>query len=368
MYSDPNETFQRDEQNPVGSEVRNSEYAEYAHPDYYKAEEPTPEYGQSESSSAFQRDRYYSEHTWQEESNRGKESAFSSVQYTQPYQPPLADQQLNGQTAEEQQTAHESQQPGGIRKKLAGIGSGIVALGVWLLQFKSLVLFLKFGVAGFSAIVSIFLYSLIFGWPFAIGLVAILFLHEMGHALVMRLKGIRLGGLIFVPMLGAAVTMRQMPQSAKDEAEIGIAGPLAGAVVASICLWLAYQHAGSLWGPLAYFGFFINLFNLIPVVPFDGGRVLAAIDRRAWIIGFVALLSYQIWEWIHGNFNSFLLIFVIIAATQLWVRAKPNDMNGKAYYDVPLSTRISLTVAYFGLAGILFLGMTLSQHIMPGLQ
>lgn len=346
MYSDPNEPSKRDEQNPVGSEVRNSEYtgyAEYAHPDYYKAEGPTPEYGQSESSSAFQRDRYYSEHTWQEESNPSKEST-------------------------EQQAAQEAQQPGGIRKKLAGIGSGIVALGAWLLQFKGLVFLLKFGVAGFSAIVSIFLYSLIFGWPFAIGLVAILFLHEMGHALVMRLKGIPLGGLIFVPMLGAAVTMRQMPQSAKDEAEIGIAGPLAGAVVASICLWLAYQHAGSLWGPLAYFGFFINLFNLIPVVPFDGGRVLAAIDRRAWIVGFVALLGYQIWEWIHGNFNSFLLIFVLIAATQLWTRSKPNDMNGKAYYDVPLSTRISLTVAYFGLAGILFLGMTVSQHIMPGLQ
>ena len=154
----------------------------------------------------------------------------------------------------EQPGTEQSQQQGSMKKKLTGLGGALAALGAWLLKFKSLAFLLKFGVAGFSAFVSIFFYLLIFGWTFAIGIVASLFLHEMGHAVVMKLKGIPVGGLIFIPMLGAAVTMRQVSHNAKDEAEVAIAGPLAGAIAASVCLWLGYQHPASLWAPLAYFG------------------------------------------------------------------------------------------------------------------
>src|SRR6266568_4607922 len=91
------------------------------------------------------------------------------------------------------------------------------------------------GLAGLTAIISVVAYSFLFGWPFAIGLVALLFLHEMGHAIVMKLKGIPVGGMIFIPMLGAAVFMNQMPKNAKDEAEVGIAGPIAGAIASSVC-------------------------------------------------------------------------------------------------------------------------------------
>jgi Zn-dependent protease len=284
-------------------------------------------------------------------------------QYTQYQQYQPADVKPSDQPGAEQ-----PQQQGSTKKKLTGLAGALAALGAWLLKFKSLAFLLKFGVAGFSALASIFFYSLIFGWPFAIGIVVSLFLHEMGHALVMKLKGLPVGGLIFIPMLGAAVTMRQMPPNAKDEAEVAIAGPLAGAIVASVCLWLGYQHPASLWAPLAYFGFFINLFNLIPIVPFDGGRVLAAVDRRVWILGFLALLGYQIWTWMNGTFNSFLLIFVLLAAMQLWsrgLRVNNDDAQLKAYYSVPLSSRISITVLYFGLAAILFLGMTMAHQLMP---
>src|SRR6266480_6676503 len=208
------------------------------------------------------------------------------------------------------------------RKGLAGLGGIGAALAALLLKFPMLGIFLKFGWAGISAVISIVVYSYIFGWQFAVGLVALLFIHEMGHALVMKLKGIPIGGLIFIPLLGAAVTMRQMPQNARDEAEVGIAGPIAGAIASSACLALAVQPGASpIWAALAYFGFFINLFNLIPIVPFDGGRVLAAIDRRVWILGFLALLGFGIWQWINGTFSPWLLLFVILAATQLWTRS-----------------------------------------------
>ncbi len=252
------------------------------------------------------------------------------------------------------------------RKGLAGLG-GIGAIIAALLKLQWLVYLLKFGFAGFSAIVSIVLYSYLFGWPFAVGLVALLFIHEMGHAIVMKLKGIPVGGMIFIPMLGAAVFMSQMPKNARDEAEVGIAGPIAGALAASVCLFLALQspNVRSIWAPLAYFGFFMNLFNLVPIVPFDGGRVLAAIDRRVWIIGFLGLIGYLIWTWVQGNFSPWLLFFVIMAATQFWARrSNPANQQDKAYYTVPLVERIILGLVYFGLAVVLVFGMSLSHGLI----
>jgi Zn-dependent protease len=276
---------------------------------------------------------------------------------------------------EQREAASRGRAEGGKQRKrgLAGIGGAIVAAFAWLLKLKGFLFLLKFGWAGISALISIAIYAIFFGWPFAIGIVALLFIHEMGHALVMKLKGIPMGAMTFIPMLGAAVTMRQSPQNARDEAEVGIAGPIAGAIASSVCLAIAELHASagtySIWAPLAYFGFFINLFNLIPIVPFDGGRVLAAIDKRVWIIGFVALLAFQIWTWIQGNFSPWLLLFVILAATQLWARGRtPDTPQAKAYYAVPVGTRIILSVLYFGLAAVLVLGMSTAHSIMPFIQ
>jgi len=251
------------------------------------------------------------------------------------------------------------------RKGLAGLGGLGAALSALLLKFPLLAPLLKFGWLGFSALFSVAVYSLIFGWQFAVGLVLLLFVHEMGHAIVMKLKGIPIGGMIFIPLLGAAVIMKQMPKNAKDEAEVGIAGPIAGAIAAMVCLTLAREYPDMVWAPLAYFGFFINLFNLIPIVPFDGGRVLGAIDRRIWIIGFIGLVAFQIWSWVNGNHSLFLLLFVILAATQLWTRRSvPNTPEAKAYYDVPIAERIVLGLAYFGLAAVLVLGMAISHGMM----
>ncbi|MDQ6661485.1 MAG: site-2 protease family protein [Chloroflexota bacterium] len=275
--------------------------------------------------------------------------------------------------AEQRQAAEGSKKRKGLAG-LGGIGASIVALAVkfkafllLLLNLKWLALAGKFGIAGISALISVFVYSFIFGWQFAVGLVALLFLHEMGHALVMKMKGIPVSGMIFIPMLGAAVSMRQMPANAKDEAEVGIAGPIAGAIASSICLLLALQspHTPSIWAPLAYFGFFMNLFNLIPIVPFHGGRVLAAIDRRVWILGFLALIGFQIWSWLNGNFSMWLLFIVIIAGTQLWARrVVPGASMPQSYYAVSTRERIALSLLYFGLAAVLYFCMAMSHNMI----
>jgi len=278
--------------------------------------------------------------------------------------------------ADQRELAKHGKITEGKKKKIAGLG-GLAAFLVGLLvKFKTLLFLLfdlkwlavfgKVGFAGITAIVSIAAYSFIFGWPFAIGLVTLLFVHEMGHALVMKLKGIPIGGMIFIPLLGAAVLMRQMPKNARDEAEVGIAGPIAGALAASVCFLIARSDPFSIWTPLAYFGFFINLFNLVPIVPFDGGRVLAAIDRRMWIVGFIGLIGFQVWSYIqYHSISPWLLFFIIIAGTQLWTRRRIADTpEGNAYYKVSAGERIILTLAYFGLAAVLVLGMTISSGLL----
>lgn len=243
------------------------------------------------------------------------------------------------------------------RRGLAELGGVGAALGILL----------KFGLASVTAVISIFIYAQLFGWGFGIGLVALLFVHEMGHAVVMKLKGLPVGGMIFIPMLGAAVFMRRMPGNARDEAEVGIAGPVAGALAALVCLFFALSWPASpgVWAPLAYFGFFLNLFNLIPIIPFDGGRVLSALDRRVWLLGFFALVAVQIWQWVSGNFSIWLLIFIIMAATEFWARRRAADTpEGRAYYAVPVSERVAIGLAYFGLIAVLVLGMTAAHGLM----
>jgi Zn-dependent protease len=281
--------------------------------------------------------------------------------------------------AEQREVAkHEGSE--GKKKKLAGLGGiGAAIIGL-LVKFKTLLfllfdlkwlaIFAKIGFTSITVLISIAAYAFIFGWQFAIGIVALLFVHEMGHAVVMKMKGIPIGGMIFIPLLGAAVLMRQMPRNARDEAEVGIAGPIAGALASSVCLLLAQASPDSIWAPLAYFGFFINLFNLIPIVPFDGGRVLAAIDRRLWILGFLGLIAYQVWYYIqYQSISIWLLFFIVIAGTQLWARRYvPDNPEAQAYYSVPTGERIILTLAYFGLAAVLVFGMTISHgliHAIP---
>jgi Zn-dependent protease len=256
---------------------------------------------------------------------------------------------------------------GGLGALIAGLLVKLQALVVLLMDIKWVAFAAKFGLASITALISIGAYALLFGWSFAIGLVALLFIHEMGHVVVMRMKGLPISGMVFIPMLGAAVFMSRMPANARDEAEVGIAGPIAGAVASSVCLLIAFTlpNSSGIWAALAYFGFFMNLFNLIPIVPFDGGRVLAAIDRRIWIIGFLGLVAIQIWEWIQGTASIWLLLFILVAATQFWARkGGAKTPEAQAYYAVPLSERIILGLVYFGLAAILVLGMTLTHNMM----
>jgi Zn-dependent protease len=342
---------------------------DYDHPEYYLQQEPGVRPAQLNQIEDNPYDPSSLATSYTEASPVSSAPSYDIEQMGE-YRGPKSMEGYTMDVGSEQREAAQrgSMESGGKKKGIAGIGAALAALGALVLKLPWLLGLLKFGWLGFSAFLSIAVYALIFGWSFAIGLVVMLFIHEMGHALVMKIKGIPIGAVTFIPFLGAAVTMRRMPQNAQDEAEVGIAGPIAGAMAAGVCLLIAElaPHPMNIWAPLAYFGFFLNLFNLIPIVPFDGGRVLAAIDRRIWLLGFIGLLAFQIWQWFQGNFSPWLLIFVVMAATQLWSRGfSPMTPEEKAYYNVPIGTRISLSLLYFGLIAVLVLGMSIAHSMMP---
>jgi Zn-dependent protease len=152
----------------------------------------------------------------------------------------------------------------------------------------------------------------------------------------------------------------------KDEAEVAIAGPLAGAIGAIICLGavLLFHLQDTMWLPLAYMGFFLNLINLAPVWPLDGGRIFDAINRRVWIVGFVMLLGLQIWSWLQGNPSLWLLFLLILAASRLFTHKPDKAAGPNPYYDISMSSRVRLTVLYFALVVVLFLGMFMTHSFM----
>ncbi len=191
------------------------------------------------------------------------------------------------------------------------------------------------------------------GWAFAVGFVLLLFVHEMGHALMLRARGIKAGVPVFIPFMGAFIGLKEMPKDAKTEAEVGIAGPLLGTLGAVLCLQLGGPGRMELFTRLAYVGFLINLFNLLPVLPLDGGRVMAAISPKVWVIGLI--LTVVAFFWSH---NPIFLIIVLMSAGRMWhaFKVPPEELD---YYKVPRSTRLQMTAAYFGLA--LFLAAMMMQ-------
>jgi Zn-dependent protease len=211
---------------------------------------------------------------------------------------------------------------------------------------------LKFGKllpAVLTMAISVGVYAMMFGWWYAVGFVALILIHEMGHYIAARRRGLNVGLPTFIPFVGAWVELKDLPHDAETEAYVGIAGPLLGTVAALGCFYLARNTGSAMLLALAYAGFFRNLFNLIPLAPFDGGRVTAAISPRLWLIGaplLVALFFYS---------PSPLLILMAVLALPNVMKAwrglkQPEE---QAYYAVSIETRVSYAAVYLGLAAFL---------------
>lgn len=200
-----------------------------------------------------------------------------------------------------------------------------------------------------TALISIGAYGWIFGWEFGVGLVALLFIHEMGHVLMLRRFGVRATAPIFIPFLGAFIGMRQLPRDAVMEAYVGLGGPVLGSLGA-VLAWGVYQADGrSIWLVMTYLGVLLNLFNLLPLPPLDGGRAVAAISRWLWVVGLAGLVGLVILRP-----EPVFVLIVLFAATELWQVRRRGRVQPE-YYRVPSRQRLAVSSIYFGLAaGLIF--------------
>src|ERR1700716_1801723 len=142
-----------------------------------------------------------------------------------------------------------------------------------------------------SMLVSIAAYSLFFGWTFAVGFVLLLLVHEMGHVIQLRREGIKASAPMFIPFLGAVVSAKSLGKNATAEARVGLAGPVLGSLGAAALIPVYLLTGDELWRALAFTGFFLNLINLLPVVPLDGGRAMAALSPWMWLVGYALLVA-----------------------------------------------------------------------------
>ena len=236
----------------------------------------------------------------------------------------------------------------------------LAALAAFLAKFKAVALaifkFKVFATSG-SMLVSVAAYSWIWGWKFAAGFVLLLLVHEMGHVLELRRQGVPASAPLFIPFLGAVVGMKQMPHDAWREAQVALAGPILGSVGAA-GVWAAGEALDSdLLVALAFTGFFLNLFNLLPIVPLDGGRAMAAVHPALWALGLAGLVALAFW-----HPNPILIIILVLGGLELWRRWQARGTpEAAAYYRVRLWQRLAAGGTYLGLAAVLAVAMTLTH-------
>jgi Zn-dependent protease len=240
-----------------------------------------------------------------------------------------------------------------LRKKLGGMLAPLAALAV---KAKSLLLLVgnfKLLVTFGSMAVSIAAYAWFFGFTFAIGFVLLLLLHELGHVIQLRREGIKAGAPIFIPFLGAVIAAKSLGKDAAAEARVGLAGPILGSIATLVPLAIWLLTGGEFWRALAYVGFFLNLFNLIPVVPLDGGRAMAALSPVVWIAGLAGLIAVAV---IYPS--PILILIVVFGAYESYRRWKSrNQPQNRTYFAIPGRTRAIVAVVYLGLAAALSVGV-----------
>jgi Zn-dependent protease len=211
---------------------------------------------------------------------------------------------------------------------------------------------LKFGkllTTGGTMLISVVAYSFIFGWPYAVGFVLLIFVHEMGHYVAARQRGLNVGAPTFIPFVGAWIQLKDLPHDAETEAYVGMGGPLVGSIGALACFYLGRALESDLLLALSYSGFFLNLFNLIPISPFDGGRITAVISPRLWLVGVPILIGlFFVWP------SPLLILMAFLAAPAVMqaIRGETTPEQ-QAYYSVPADTRLSYGALYLALAGFL---------------
>jgi len=246
---------------------------------------------------------------------------------------------------------------------LAAVGLALAKLGAKAKLILLALPKLKFLTTSGSMLVSIVAYQLIFGWTFAVGFVLLLLLHELGHVFQLRREGVEASAPMFIPFLGAVISAKSMGDDAGAEARVGLAGPILGSIATLVPLGIWLATGSDFWRALAYVGFFINLFNLVPILPLDGGRAMAALSPWVWFLGLAGIVAMLVF------FPSpILLLILLLGGIESWRRWKArNTPEGQAYHRIPTRTRVLVAAAYLVLIVALAVGVS-ATHLPRGLS
>ncbi len=224
----------------------------------------------------------------------------------------------------------------------------VIAAGVVFLKLKAFLVnpfegfgMTQFAVAGGSMLLSIAAYASKWTLSFSVGFVVLILVHEVGHAVVIRSKGLRAGVMVFVPF-------KDQPRTVYDDAQIGLAGPFAGTIASLIVLQLFKWTSEPYYLAIAAAGFMLNLINLLPIGMLDGGRISAAITKWMWVIG-GAMLVYQAYR----KPNPLMIVILVLAAFQVYASIL-REQDDKTFYEITGAQRAAVAVAYFSL--VFFLG------------
>ena len=248
------------------------------------------------------------------------------------------------------------------RSILKSISAFLILIGVALLKFGVLLIekfrllivnpfegfgALQFAIAGGSMLVTVFAYAMKFPLGIVVGFVIVTLIHEIGHALAIRAKGLRAGFMVFIPFIGGAVTIKDQVRTAYDDAQIGLAGPVAGTLASLIALQIYKWTDQPVYLLIAFAGFVLNLINLLPIGSLDGGRISGAVTKWMWVIG-GAILTYKTVK----QPNALLILILVLSVFQVYasiLREKEDK-----FYEVTGAQRAAIAVAYFSL--VIFLG------------
>jgi Zn-dependent protease len=236
-----------------------------------------------------------------------------------------------------------------IKKFLGPVGVGFVVAFKFLAKLKFLLPVLK---TGGSMIFMIWVYAMFWGVWFAVGFVLLIFVHECGHLIAAKRIGLKVGAPVFIPFMGALIALKEAPRNAWIEAQVGIGGPMLGTVGAAVCELIYLATGYWMFRSLAYTGFFLNLFNLAPVGPLDGGRIVTALSPWLWMVGFAIMVYLTIM-----HFNFIVLLILIFSLPRLFSLFRKKSEVERRYFEVTPAQRWIMALLYFGLIAFLAVGM-----------
>jgi Zn-dependent protease len=242
-----------------------------------------------------------------------------------------------------------------FKRRVAPLGAALIA---FLAKIKAILLFLpkiKLLVTAGSMAVSILAYTTIWGFSFAVGFVVLILVHELGHVIALRREGIKASAPMFIPFMGAVISARSLGDNALAEARVGLAGPILGSIGSAACIVIWQVTGHDYWRALAFTGLFLNLFNLLPVVPLDGGRAMAAMTPWMWFLGFAGIVALALLFP-----NPIILIIAVFAGYETyrrWQQRRAGGVAQQAYYRVAPRDRLIVGAVYLGLIALLVIGM-----------